>query len=153
MTHHAAVMSYLQQLVGFDMVHENGESLLRILYRVPSEMSLQSALQEVTSSQERVESLIPKTVSNSSSAASLPEMLTEKQKARKLAEEAAAADKDAARTARKRTVEQIKTDKHVRENDPNWKPSVSAAAAKSGDAMTTFHKKTMSNTRTHKHTW
>lgn len=43
--------------------------------------------------------------------------------------------------SRKRTVAQIKADKHVRENDPNWKPATSAAASKSGEAMTTFRDK------------
>lgn len=141
MTAHAAVMSYLQQVLGFQSVLEDGESFLRIVNQVPSETALQSALQDVAAAQERVESLLPKTISNSSSTASLPEMLTEKQKARKLAEEAEAAEKEAARTARKRTVAQIQADKHVRENDSNWKPSVSAAAAKSGDTMTTFRDK------------
>jgi hypothetical protein len=149
-TAHAAVMSFLQQTACFDHVQENGESLLRIhpISRAPSQTALESALKEVTAAQERVEFHLPRTVSHSSSNASLSSACdtlqprTEKQKARKLAEEQAVSDKEAARVARKRTVSQIKADKHVRENDPNWKPSVSAAAAKSGDvSITTFRDK------------
>jgi hypothetical protein len=87
-TAHAAVMSYLQQVVGFEMIQENGESLLRIVGAALSGLSLQSSFEEVTAAKERVTSLIPTTVSNSSSVASLPE-LTSKQKTRKMMEEKA----------------------------------------------------------------
>jgi hypothetical protein len=66
------------------------------------------------------------------------EPLTEKQKARLLLEQKELHDKEEARLARKRTSAQIKADKHVRENDPNWKPSVNAAAAKTGSTISTF---------------
>lgn len=164
LTAHSAVMSFLQHVVGFDLVTEHQEEqqpgeqqqqsqqFLRIVSRLPSAAALQSALEQVTAAQERVDSSIPKTVSNSSSATSLPDivmttepsllLLTEKQKARKLAEQHAVREKEATKHARKRTVAQIQADKHVRENDPNWKPSVSAAAAKSGDAaILTFRDK------------
>jgi hypothetical protein len=139
-TAHAAVMSYLQQVVGFEMIQENGESLLRIVGAALSGLSLQSSFEEVTAAKERVTSLIPTTVSNSSSVASLPE-LTSKQKTRKMMEEKAVLEKEAVKKARKQTVANIKADKHVRENDPNWKPAASAAAAKSGVVMNTFRDK------------
>lgn len=99
MTAHAAVMSYFQQVVGFETIQENGESLLRIVRAVPSESSLESALKEVTCARERIESRIPKTVSNSSSANSLPEILTAKQKTRKMMEEKAVLEKLAVKNA------------------------------------------------------
>jgi hypothetical protein len=151
-TGHAAVLAYLQQTIGFERVLENGESLLRILGREAEPSTLQTALAQVTAAQERIQCLLPRihTVSNSSSAASLPDVavvtqpqpqLTAKQQTRILSEKRELADKEAARVARKRTVAQIKADKHVRENDPNWKPAVSAASAKNGDTMESFRGK------------
>jgi PUB domain len=128
---HPSIMSYLQML-GFATVQEDGETLLRCA--VPP-ANLASELGHVTAACERV---APAIISHSNSAASLT---TEKQKARTLAEQKEAEEKEAARVARKRTVQQIKADQFVRQNDPNWKPSVSAAAAKSGDSMTTFRDK------------
>jgi len=132
---HPAIMSYLQSL-GFSTVQEDGESLLRCA-QPPA--NLESELSHVSAALDRVAPAA--VISHSSSAASLPDMQSEKQKARKLKEEKEELEKEAARVARKRTVNQIKADKHVRENDPNWKPSVSAAAAKSGDSMSTFRDK------------
>lgn len=68
-------------------------------------------------------------------------VLTEKQKARILLEQKQAMEKEQERKERKRTSAQIKADKYVRENDPNWKPSVSAAANKNGSSMQTFRDK------------
>jgi hypothetical protein len=141
-TAHAAVMAFLKQTIGFETVQEDGESLLKIVSNMQGTTVLEAALSQVTTSQERVSLLLPRTVSNSSSAASLPDVqLTEKQKYRKVQEEKDVLEKEEARAARKRTVAQIKADKHTRENDPNWKPSVNAAAAKAGDSINTFRDK------------
>lgn len=67
--------------------------------------------------------------------------LTEKQKARLLMEEKIQQQKLRDEQERKRTIQQIQNDKFVRQNDPNWKPNVSAAAAKSGTSMQTFRDK------------
>mmetsp|Transcript_25274 Transcript_25274/g.24225 ORF Transcript_25274/g.24225 Transcript_25274/m.24225 type:complete len:234 (-) Transcript_25274:176-877(-) len=64
--------------------------------------------------------------------------LTEKQKARLLLEKKKQEEEVKAKRAHIRTREQIKQDKHVRENDENWKSCQSAACVKSGDAITTF---------------
>lgn len=159
-TTHAPIMAYLQQVLGFELVNETNsegslESLLRVidLSRAPSSSMLRDELQMITSVLKRVDSSVvpplahPKVVSNSSSASSLASdessitKLTEKQKARKLMEEREALQKVKDEQARKRTIQQLQNDKHVRANDPNWKPSVSAAAAKSGDSMSTFRDK------------
>jgi hypothetical protein len=67
--------------------------------------------------------------------------LTEKQKARILTEEKEQRDKEAAKAYRKKNVEQLKQDKHVRLNDPNWTSGVSAACAKTGTGIETFRDK------------
>ena len=64
--------------------------------------------------------------------------LSKKQKARRLLEEKERQDKLAAKQYRKRNIEMLKADKFTRENDPNWKPGVSAACAKSGTCLQTF---------------
>lgn len=135
-TAHPAIMSYLQGL-GFATVEEDGESLLRCT-QPPA--TLEAELRAVAAALERAAPAAAAVIGNPGSAASLPE-LSEKQRARKLREEREAAEKEAARAARKRTQAQIRADKHARENDPNWKPSVSAAAAKAGDSMSTFRDK------------
>jgi PUB domain len=159
-TSHAPIMAYLQQVLGFEQLRETNsegtlESMLRIvdLSRAPSSSTLRDELQMVTTVLNRIDSLIiaplnhPKVISNSSSTSSLQSdessntKLTEKQKARKLTEEREALQKVKDEQARKRTIQQLQNDKHVRANDPNWKPSVSAAAAKSGDSMSTFRDK------------
>jgi predicted lipid-binding transport protein (Tim44 family) len=66
------------------------------------------------------------------------EKLSEKQKARRLLEEKERKEKEIARLHRKKTAAQIKQDKWVRANDPNWKSGVSAAMAKSGSGIETF---------------
>ena len=130
---HPAIMMYLQT-IGFVESVQEGETLL--VCTTPP-LNLAAELARVTAAGER---LAPAVISHSSSTASLAE-LTEKQKARRLTEQKEAADKEAARVARQRTVQQIEADKHVRTHDANWKPSVSAAAAKSGDSMTSFRDK------------
>jgi PUB domain len=143
------------------------EPLLRIVdeSRLPSPEVLQEEFRSIKSIIQRLESTVggtssiqPRVVSNSSSSASLESdekgtsvstsatatytgRMTEKQKARILMEEKIALQKLQDEQARKRTIQQIQNDKYVRQNDPNWKPSVSAAAAKSGDTMSTFRDK------------
>jgi hypothetical protein len=67
--------------------------------------------------------------------------LTEKQKARILTEQKEQLDKQAAKAYRKKNVDQLKQDKHVRLNDPNWTSGVSAACAKTGTGIETFRDK------------
>ena len=64
--------------------------------------------------------------------------LSEKQKARRLLEEKEKVDKIKAKEERKRNLTMLKEDKHRRENDPTWKPGVSAACAKSGTGLQSF---------------
>jgi hypothetical protein len=139
MISYPAVMSYLKTM-GFVSVEERGETFLKC-YDRPAH--LEALRREVNAAQERVNAQLPAVISHSSSTASLSEgeNLSEKQKARKLAEEKEAKQKLADRAARKRTVDQIKADKWTRQNDPDWKPSVSAAAEKSGDSMQIFRDK------------
>jgi PUB domain len=159
-TTHAPIWAYLQQVLGFEKVNETNaegasESLLRIvdLSSAPSHSMLREELQIVSTVLKRVDSLMnspfvhSKVIDNSSSTSSLQTdesintKLTEKQKARKLIEERETLQKVKDEQARKRTIQQLQNDKHVRANDPNWKPSVSAAAAKSGESMSTFRDK------------
>ena len=79
--------------------------------------------------------------SSSSSSKASASGMSEKQKARLLREEQLRKEKEQAKESRKRTAAQIKADKHVRQNDPNWKPSVNAAAAKAGTSLQTFRDK------------
>ena len=141
------------------------EPLLRIIdeSRLPPPDVLQKELSTIQSILLRLEATVgsvttsqPRVISNSSSTTSLESQengstvasgtttmgkMTEKQKARILMEEKMALQKLQEEQARKRTIQQIQNDKFVRQNDPNWKPSVSAAAAKSGDTMSTFRDK------------
>jgi hypothetical protein len=66
------------------------------------------------------------------------EKLSEKQKARRLLEQKQQLDKERAKQARLLTKAQIAADKKVRQEDENWKPSVSAAADKMGTGLLTF---------------
>jgi PUB domain len=144
MTSHVAVMGYLlSSSIGFEHVQEDGGEYVLKIRSEPVRDSLERALVDATDALGSVEGLIPKTVSTSSSSASLSgmEAPSERQKARMLRDEAERIEREVAREERKRTVHQIKTDKHVRENDPNWKPSVAAAVAKAGDTMSTFRDK------------
>ena len=150
MTRNPSILMYLQTVVGFQQQQGvDGEAVLRIPENVTVyATAMQAAYNAVNASYERLapsESTHDITTTTISSKPVLQRQssstLSEKQKARLLAEEKAAAEKEEARLARKRTSHQIKMDKYVRENDPNWKPSVSAAAAKAGDKMTTFRDK------------
>jgi len=136
---HAPIMSYLQ-MIGFAIVTEGGGRFFRI--EQPEEANMRAALTQITAASERIHKLLLHRQSSSSvsghSSSSTP---SEKQKARLLLEDKKRKEKEEDRLARKRTRALIKADKHVRENDPNWKPSVSAAAAKTGDAMETFRDK------------
>lgn len=67
--------------------------------------------------------------------------MSEKQKARKLKEEREKQEKLAAKANRKRNLALLKADKHTRENDPNWKPKVSAACDKAWIGISTFRDK------------
>ena len=141
------------------------EPVLRIIdeSRLPSPDVLKKELSTIQSILLRLEATVgcvttttttqPRVISNSSSTTSLESQqettttitttgkMTEKQKARILMEEKMLLQKLQEEQARKRTIQQIQNDKFVRQNDPNWKPSVSAAAAKSGDTMSTFRDK------------
>ena len=168
-TSHSSIMNYLQQVIGFDRVvdtvavgtgSDGEEPMLRIVdeSRLPSPDILQEELRAIKAIIQRMETTVgvasstqPRVISNSSSTASLESddngtsgaavKMSEKQKARLLMEEKMALQKLQDEQARKRTIQQIQNDKFVRQNDPNWKPSVSAAAAKSGDSMSTFRDK------------
>jgi PUB domain len=69
------------------------------------------------------------------------ESLTEKQKARRLLEQAKARDQAKAKEERARQIALLQQDKHTRIHDPNWKPGLSAACAKSGTSISTFRDK------------
>ena len=69
------------------------------------------------------------------------EALTEKQKARRLLEQAKARDQAKAKEERARQIALLQQDKHTRIHDPNWKPGLSAACAKSGTSISTFRDK------------
>ena len=69
------------------------------------------------------------------------EKLSEKQKARKLLQEKEVIEKELARKERQRQKVLLQQDKWTRENDPNWKPGLSAACAKSGSSISTFRDK------------
>jgi len=69
---------------------------------------------------------------------SMPEKLSEKQKARLLLEKKAQLEKEREKAFRKETRAKIAADKLVREKDENWKPTVSAAADKTGTGLLTF---------------
>lgn len=66
------------------------------------------------------------------------ERLSEKQKARRLMEEKDQREKELAKVHRAKAVEQLRRDKFVRENDPNWKSGPSAAVNKTGNTIATF---------------
>ena len=67
--------------------------------------------------------------------------MSEKQKARLLMEKKRQREIEEAKAARKKTQDQIKQDKYVRENDPNWESKQSAACVKSGNGISTFRDK------------
>uniref|UniRef100_A0A7S2YT59 PUB domain-containing protein n=1 Tax=Entomoneis paludosa TaxID=265537 RepID=A0A7S2YT59_9STRA len=148
MTRHTCLLQYLQMTIGFQTTQNaEGQAILQIPDALVLDATLmQEAYSTAQTIYQRLAAQCPTLTKSSSSVSttssstsSLP--LSEKQKARLLAEQKEAAEKEEARQARKRTAAQIKIDKHVRQTDENWKPSVSAAAAKAGDAMTTFRDK------------
>jgi len=130
MMRHAGIVRFLKSL-GFAQQDE----CLKI-DAIPS--SIADTAAQVKTVYQRINDKLALHTTNTSSNS---QPLTEKQKARALAEKKAEAEKEEARAARKRTAEQIKQDKYIRENDPNWKPSVNAAAGKSGTAISTFRDK------------
>lgn len=69
---------------------------------------------------------------------SMPERLSEKQKARILAEKAKEQERVEAKAQRRKVSQLILQDKYVRENDENWTSAPSAACAKTGNAISTF---------------
>lgn len=156
---HPSVMEFLTQTIGFRSVVIANEPYLQYHpnnhnnnnNNTMTMESLESWRSQILSTLERVR---PAIISHSSSSSSLgggsttkepttaTALLSEKQKARRLLEQKLLQEKEAEKMARKRTVSQIAADKHVRENDPNWKPSVAAAAAKAGEnAISTFRDK------------
>jgi len=108
-----------------------------------SSSSGQECLAELHVTQQRLASIAGTTSSSSNNnvKAAVPEKLSEKQKARKLMEEKEQQEKLKAKENRKRNLALLKEDKHARENDPNWKPKVSAACAKTGTGISTFRDK------------
>jgi len=167
---HGEAMAYLQA-IGFVITQDETttkekESLLKLKDSIVNVALFQTSLQEVTTALEMVDSsssnnntttntnkrsLSRCSSSNSSTyssssnheekKSSYEPRITEKQKARLLLEQKEKEEKQKAKQLRKQTSAQIKMDKHVRLNDPNWKPSVAAAAAKAGDSMSTFRDK------------
>jgi hypothetical protein len=165
MFQYPSIVSYLQQIIGFEEAIENGEAILRI-NNVPDTAVMSREYIQISAIYERIEKLVPSTTSTAPSSSTKPVLktststvstestassttsttmsldgLSEKQKARILKEQKEAAEKEAAKMARKRTVAQIQADKVVRQTDPNWKPTVSAAAAKNGSSLQTFRDK------------
>ena len=158
LTRHPPIVSFLMNQLKFQQTvdAETNEPLLKIPDGVSPETTvLEAAVKATNAAYDRTADIVPSahkgstTISNSSSTRTNPKILqhqtssnmSEKQKARILAEQKELKEKEEAKQARKRTAAQIKADKYVRENDPNWKPSVSAAAAKAGDSMSTFRDK------------
>ena len=132
-----SILLYFQK-IGFAVVNAAGqeEHLLRV--DNPDMSIMQASHQQAKAAYESIQRDLEASVAGESSASTV---LSEKQKARRLLEEKKRLQKEEDRLARKRTQAQLKMDKHVRQNDPNWKPTVSAAAAKTGNAMQTFRDK------------
>ncbi|GAX09554.1 hypothetical protein FisN_16Lh250 [Fistulifera solaris] len=133
-TRYPTIMMLLTQVAGFSRITVENEDMLKVT-TVPE--GLDSVVALIAGAFQRVSVLVPKAATTNTSQAPL----TEKQKARLLAEQKLEREKQEAREARKRTAAQIQADKYVRENDPNWKPQVNAAAAKSGTSISTFRDK------------
>ena len=156
LTRHPPIVSFLMNQLKFQQTvdAETNEPLLKIPDGVSPETTvLEAAVKATNAAYDRTADIVPSahrgSTTNSSSTRTNPKILqhqtssnmSEKHKARILAEQKELKEKEEAKQARKRTAAQIKADKYVRENDPNWKPSVSAAAAKAGDSMSTFRDK------------
>lgn len=130
---HPSIENYLQVVANFGRFQgEDGETLLKCPEPHTTEV-LERAVKDVQAALARIAAVAGTSAPTSA--------LSEKQKARHIREQAASKQKQDEEAARKRTIAQIAADKHVRENDPNWKPSVSAAAAKAGTSMSTFRDK------------
>ena len=131
LTTHSAITGFLLS-IGFLQVEDSGEAVFRC--QNPNSETVQAAKKSVQAAQRRVECSLPSSTETCM-------VLSEKQKARILQQQKLDEEKTKARESRKRTVAQLAADKHTRENDPDWKPSVSSAAAKSGNTMQTFRDK------------
>lgn len=132
---------------------EQGESILRA-DRVLDLDLMQASLQEVTNGLDIVQPNPAKVPSGEKVAkkhrtemveekkedvvSSMPERLSEKQKARILAEKAKELERVEAKAQRRKVAQLILQDKYVRENDENWTSAPSAACAKTGNAISTF---------------
>jgi hypothetical protein len=146
-------LDYLRAIGFAESTDANGEKILKIEGTVDIVL-MKASLNEVTAGLNMVE---PKNSAGTSvkkartsyveekktddtplTRSSVPEQLTEKQKARILNEEKEKREKGEAKRQRAKTAALIKTDKYVRENDENWTSGVSAAAAKGGKVMSTF---------------
>jgi hypothetical protein len=131
------VVMEILQLVGFQEQTVDGEQCLVLPPTTPASNG-QECMAELQVTQQRL-ATIAGTTNNVKVA--VPEKLSEKQKARMLMEEKEKQEKQKAKENRKRNLELLKEDKHARENDPNWKPKVSAACAKAGSGISTFRDK------------
>ena len=128
------VVMEILQLVGFQQQMVDGEDCLVL----PASSSMgHECVAELEVTQQRLDAI----AGTSNVKAVVPEKLSEKQKARMLLEEKERLEKEKAKENRKRNLALLKEDKHTRENDPNWKPKVSAACAKSGSGISTFRDK------------
>ncbi|KAL3937561.1 MAG: hypothetical protein SGBAC_007353 [Bacillariaceae sp.] len=132
------VVMEVLQLVGFQPQAVDGEECL-VLPLGATAMG-QECVEELVVTQQRLAFIAGDSIM-SNVKATVPEKLSEKQKARKLLEEKEKLEKQKAKENRKRNLELLKEDKLARENDPNWKPKVSAACAKSGTGISTFRDK------------
>jgi len=131
--------------VGFvqiiDTVDDKTEPLLRIEESVAVQNlnSIQSSLQEVIHGIDIVtKQQMPAIVATKPTTSKMVEKLSEKQKARILLEQKEKEEKAKDKEERAKNVAMLKQDKHVRQNDPNWKSGVSAACSKSGTGISTF---------------
>jgi len=153
----ASIAALLRSAVGFRQTDGGGageeeEAVLKVPH-VPDRAAMETVLAVVSGALQRVSSSVLASTSSSLSAVSSSSSIcsetattttttmSEKQKARMLREKQLEKEREQAKESRKRTAAQIKADKHVRENDPDWKPSVSSAAGKSGSAISTFRDK------------
>jgi len=159
-----SALNYMKA-IGFDVVDEDGEEYLRVDSSKTIDIPhMKASLNELNNAIGMLEprDIIPagfaeekKTAEagdqcsattwsssvKSSGAAAPVGKFGEKQKARQLMEKKRQRELREAKEARKKTAELIKQDKHVRENDPDWKPKQSAACVKSGSGISSFRDK------------
>ncbi|EJK77119.1 hypothetical protein THAOC_01068 [Thalassiosira oceanica] len=144
--------------VGFEVVREGGGNEFLRMTKTINVSHMQACLAELNAA---IDMLVPRDVGTnpgfteekktpegiiiqkSSAKATTANVgrLSEKQKARLLMEKKRQREIDEAKAARKKTQDQIKQDKYVRENDPNWESKQSAACVKSGNGISTFRDK------------